>query len=306
MDKRNPILVTGAHRSGTTWVGKMISACPEVCYIHEPFNVQYPPPIGICGVRFPRWFTYVTDENGAAYEEPIKRMVSFQYNFLKAVRSRRRVDRTLGEFRRFLKHRYLSHIALLKDPIALFSAEWLAKTFRMNLIILIRHPAAITSSLKELNWRFSFSPFLQQPLLMRDHLYRFEAEMIDQENNPNRNVVDEAILLYKIIHHMIIKYRRCHKDWIFIRHEDISREPIANFKYVFQRLRLDFTSSVRKVIEEHTDCSNPSDPDDRFYLKRNSRQNIWNWKKRLSESEIREIKEKTESIWRTFYSDAEW
>ena len=33
-----PILVTGAHRSGTTWVGKMLALAPGVAYVHEPFN----------------------------------------------------------------------------------------------------------------------------------------------------------------------------------------------------------------------------------------------------------------------------
>ena len=35
---RRPILVTGSHRSGTTWVGKTIALSPSVTYIGEPFN----------------------------------------------------------------------------------------------------------------------------------------------------------------------------------------------------------------------------------------------------------------------------
>ena len=34
-----PILVTGAHRSGTTWVGRMLCASGEAHYVSEPFNV---------------------------------------------------------------------------------------------------------------------------------------------------------------------------------------------------------------------------------------------------------------------------
>jgi hypothetical protein len=33
-----PILVTGAHRSGTTWVGTSLGKSRHVCYMHEPFN----------------------------------------------------------------------------------------------------------------------------------------------------------------------------------------------------------------------------------------------------------------------------
>ena len=37
-----PILVTGAHRSGTTWVGKMLALAPGVAYLHEPFSPTHP------------------------------------------------------------------------------------------------------------------------------------------------------------------------------------------------------------------------------------------------------------------------
>ena len=36
-----PLLVTGCPRSGTTWVGKMMSKCKNTAYLHEPFNIAY-------------------------------------------------------------------------------------------------------------------------------------------------------------------------------------------------------------------------------------------------------------------------
>src|SRR4029453_10926731 len=59
--RRRPLLVTGAHRSGTTWVGRMIDLSPEGGYINEPFNPHHQP--GICGCRFPLWFQYVNRDN---------------------------------------------------------------------------------------------------------------------------------------------------------------------------------------------------------------------------------------------------
>ena len=35
---RIPILVTGSHKAGTTWVGEMLAASRRVGYISEPFN----------------------------------------------------------------------------------------------------------------------------------------------------------------------------------------------------------------------------------------------------------------------------
>jgi hypothetical protein len=35
---KKPILVTGSHRSGTTWAGQMVAAAPHTAYIHKPLN----------------------------------------------------------------------------------------------------------------------------------------------------------------------------------------------------------------------------------------------------------------------------
>ena len=65
-----PILVSGAHRSGTTWVGRML-ASPQVAYISEPLNVWHRP--GVLSARVKNWYQYICDENEtdylAAFEE---------------------------------------------------------------------------------------------------------------------------------------------------------------------------------------------------------------------------------------------
>jgi hypothetical protein len=34
------ILISGSHRSGSTWTGKVISQSNSVRYVHEPFNID--------------------------------------------------------------------------------------------------------------------------------------------------------------------------------------------------------------------------------------------------------------------------
>lgn len=58
---KKPILVTGSHRSGSTWVGRMLALSPSVGYIHEPFNIRHRH--GICKAHFEYWFQYICDEN---------------------------------------------------------------------------------------------------------------------------------------------------------------------------------------------------------------------------------------------------
>jgi hypothetical protein len=57
MTSARPIVVTGTHRAGTTWVGEMISKSPEVTYIHEPFNYPLWPQCPLT-----RHFSYITEQ----------------------------------------------------------------------------------------------------------------------------------------------------------------------------------------------------------------------------------------------------
>ena len=307
MDCLRPILVTGSHRSGTTWVGRMLAATPQVGYIHEPFNLMHHP--GICTAPFSYWFTYITEENEAAYFEPLKQTLAFRFSFgaeLPALRTPRQAGRMVKNYTNFTRYRLRHAVPLMKDPIALFSSEWLAKRFDMNVVVLIRHPAAFTSSIRRLNWTHDFSHFLAQPLLMRDYLAPFEAD-IRAFAEKEHDIFEQATLLWRIIHHLIIQYQEKHKDWVFLRHEDISEDPLHHFEYLYKRMNLTFTGKVKQVIEEYSSEDNPVDVSKGHTLvKRNSKSNIKSWKKKFSGDELTRLRNEVEEISQKFYSDADW
>lgn len=309
MTSNRPILVTGAHRSGTTWVGRIITACPTIVYIHEPFNIRHD--IGICGARFDYWFTYVSEQNEQDFYRHIKKTINFRYNLagkLKTIRTPRDLHNTIKEYIRLLKYRFSYVRPLLKDPIAIFSAEWLASRFDADVAVLIRHPAAFAGSLKVKNWTHPFSHFLKQPLLMKDHLYPFEAE-IKKFAEEGHDIIDQAILLWRLIHYMIKKFKEKHHDWIFIRHEDLSRDPLNGFRTLFSKLDLDFSQHVVDVIKWHSSHSDSTHlgADDRFIsLQRDSISNIRAWETRLTDTEVERIKTQVQDISKEFYSEPDW
>jgi hypothetical protein len=302
-----PILVTGSHRSGSTWVGRMMAKAPKIAYIHEPFHIHHRK--GICGAEFKYWFTYISAENESFYYKDIEKTIKFEYNLsaaLKAKKLQKDLWYTLRDYFKFMVFRSFNFRPLIKDPIALFSAEWLASAFDMDVIVLIRHPAAFAGSLKRLNWRHPFSDFLAQPLIMKDHLYPFENEL-KMFSDKKYDIIDQAILLWKMICHVIIKYKTKHSGWIFLRHEDISQNPSKSFESLFKKLNIHFSGKVRRAIIEHTHNFNPSEaPAGGDSLKRNSKSNIYNWKNRLTKSEIERIRESINDVSGVFYSDKDW
>jgi len=309
MNGKRPILVTGSHRSGTTWVGKMLALSPNIFYIHEPFNPLTRP--GICAARFPRAFTYITRENATLYEDSLRATLERRYSFRnewKTFRAPRDIGRMMRDSFLFSRSRSRNDRPLMKDPLALFSAEWLAETFDMQVVVMIRHPAAFVASLKNKDWRFDFNNFLEQPLLMRDHLSPFE-EAIRGQVAGGGSLIDQAILLWRIIHQTILGFRERHSDWVFLRHEDLSREPAAGFEFLFSQLNLNFLDEVRATITRHTSDANPavaSGDTSVFEVRRDSRANIFGWKKRLSEEAVDRVRTRLADIWPRLYSEQDW
>ncbi|ORW35541.1 hypothetical protein AWB89_03160 [Mycobacterium paraense] len=196
----------------------------------------------------------------------------------------------------------------MKDPLAVFSAPWLAHHFDMNVVVMIRHPVAFCSSLKVLNWKFDFNNFVRQPELMRETRLRDFASDIRYYAENEQDIILQGALLWNCIYTVINQYRMRYPGWLFLKHEELSMDPVESFRKVYAELGLEFLPNVRTAIEEGSGEQNPSQPvtGDEFSLKRNSKANILNWKTRLSDREILTIKERTSDVSRLFYSDLGW
>lgn len=305
---RHPILVTGSHRSGSTWVGKTIAAASGVCYIHEPFNLNY----GFETCSFladaQYWYRYVDNASMAEFERAFSDVINYRFPIRANLRSSqniRDIGRIFWRASRCRQRQVLRPRPLIKDPFALFSAEWLAKTFDMDVIVLIRHPAAFTSSVIKAKWTHPFEHFLAQPELMERFLSPYEREIRSYVEQP-RSIIEQAILLWRIIHHVIRIYRDRHPNWYFARHMDLSLEPVEEFETMCQWVDIPFTPDLRSYIIEQTNASNPVETNQLYELNRNSRKNVYSWKTRLSESQIRKIRDETLDLWPAFYSEKDW
>lgn len=305
-----PVLITGATRSGTTWVGRMLASSSQFYYIHEPFNPDYPPGSGICNVRFKHHQTYITEDNEKKYYKPIKRMIEGRYDTSAAIlacRSTNALKRVWSQRTSFLRYRRQHCLPLIKDPIALMSAGWLGRRFDINVIVMIRHPAACVASMKRFNWGFDPSRWaLSQPLLLRDYLSPFEDELKLLRDSTS-DIVDQCALLWKVVYSVVLKYKKNYPDWVFLKHEDIAHDPLVQFEKLFRTLGLDFTNELQERILEYSNESNPSHSKrNEMLIKLNSKKTVSHWKSCLSGQEIARIKKTVGEISKLYYSDSDW
>jgi hypothetical protein len=303
--RHKPILVTGSHRSGSTWVGKMIACHPRVVYLSEPLHRERPH----CPSK--HWFHHVTAADEAQFLAYLRQPLAFRQPWWEDVERNRRagvgVAGTVLLRLECLRRRWRGYRMLLKDPMALFSAEWLAKHFAADVLVLIRHPAAFVSSLKRLDWHFGLDEFLRQPALLDGYLQPFVREIRRHAANPP-DLIDQAILMWRIFHHVIRQYQQTHPEWIFERHEDLALQPVEGFRAIYDRLGLTWGEKVRRTIEEHSSSENPSEAAEKVVhqLKRDSKASIWNWMHRLSPDEVLRVRRGTEDVAGYFYGEADW
>ncbi|HLO33104.1 MAG TPA: sulfotransferase [Anaerolineales bacterium] len=301
-----PILVTGTHRSGTTWVGKMLAADALTAYISEPLNVLHRP--GVFHAKVPCWYQYICEDNQSEYLSAFEELLEFDYRLwdeIRSLRSRKDFLRMGRDFLIFYNGLMRGQRALLKDPFAVFSTAWFAKKLNCKIVITVRHPAAFASSLKRLNWPFDFKDLLNQPLLMRDHL---EADREQIQSIQADDVIGQSALLWKLIYRSVHATHELHPDFMIVRHEDLSRDPVPRYRELYSSLGLEFTPRVEKTILNSSSSENPIELSRKkvHAVKLDSRANLKNWKKRLTAEEVDRIREMTAEVSPLYYSDTEW
>lgn len=308
MGAHSPILVTGAHRTGTTWAGKMLAAAPGVGYISEPLNRLHRP--GVLRLPVAHWYTYICEDNQSEFLKPLRETLAFRYHTaaeLRSLRSRKDVLRMGRDWSSFLRGRLGGQRPLIKDPFAVFSAGWFARALGCRVVITVRHPAGFASSLKRLGWQFDFADLLAQPLLMRDWLEPYRSEMEAAQARPE-DLFGQAGLLWRMIYAAVSRVQDDHPDFLVVRHEDLSLDPVGGYRRLYRTLGLAFTPRVEQTIHRSTGAGNPAErPSEAIYTTRlDSRLNLDNWKRRLEPGEIERLRRLTEPVAGRFYDEETW
>jgi len=285
----------------------MLDLSPRVGYINEPFNPTHQP--GICSCVFPRWYQYVHDGNARDYVPGLAATVRFRYDL--AAQLRRRPGRTsmealLRDSWNFTLARMRHARPLLKDPIAVFSSDWLARTFGAVVVVLVRHPAAFAASVKRLSWTFPFQDLLAQDALMRDHLAGFKDELHDRAAGP-RDPVDDATLMWRLVHSVLFRFGHEHPEWLFIRQEDLARQPAEGFSQLFDRLDLPHDDRIERTIgwyssgrlEEEAGAAEGD-------IRRHSEDTTRRWRERLTSEEQARVRSACASLASRFYVEDDW
>jgi len=118
-----------------------------------------------------------------------------------------------------------------------------------------------------------------------------------------------ASVLWRLLHRAILHYREAHPNWIFLRHEDLSHDPIGQFTRVFSELDMPFTDRTEAFLEStskgnHQDFIHQRTPTN--IVARDTHSHVKVWKDRLTPEEIAQIRDLTKGVADEFYGDEGW
>ena len=288
------IFITGAHRTGTTWVAKMM-ALPGLWYIHEPFN----PNKGL----WPEHFSYVSDGSGELDADALMDDL---------LRGRHRVtihdpwtEHWLMPLRLFPQP---VNRVLIKDPIACLMSEYLTRRYDLQTLVLFRHPCGFVSSLLRLGWPCTppIRQFLACQPLMQDWLEPYREALVSASTEEG---AEAAAVIYaclcKALWGYVERNERCMTPLSF---EDLCASPEERFKELFRRLGLPYDEGVR---QRHHDLSLVVPPGHHGHrthdVRRNSADMAQRWRHELKSDDIEIVRHTWESFGVPLYTDgADW
>lgn len=272
---KNWIFVSGAVRTGTTFVGRVLSLPLEVDYLHEPYN-QLRSRLSDPGAR-PYVRLSLDTEEMRFYDEFTQRLFKYDIQLPNYIpendvwfkKISKEIIGSRGPFYlRLAKLNIFHRSAVIKDPIALFLSEYLYNNFHVKPVILVKHPISFVVSLKRRNWWRSPQEFSSQNDLLKDYF----SDELDYFNRTWSNPIEAAAAYWRILYKVAFNQSRKYSDWQIVKHEDMSIDPVSCFKDLYEVLNLPWSNSIEKKITVMTSASRSegSEPGRIHSLRRNS------------------------------------
>ena len=306
----NWVLVTGVIRSGTTFIGKILSLPLEVDYIHEPFNTG-------CGMPgMDRRYRYVrpsldTTEMQRLHDRTTDLLdydVSLQTVYYGDDPWYRNLAKWLvgsrGPFYlRLAKANPFHTAAVLKDPTASMMAKYLHERFEVRPVVVIRHPVSLVASFRRLDWWPTAEKLLEQPALVRDHLDAKTTSVPSADPDLPDHMAD-ACHHWCLVNQVLLDWADTY-DWRIVRHETLCASPLETFHRLYDDLDLPWSERVQLKIQELTTAASPTaDNNDVQDFQRDSEGIFETRLRSVSPSHRRAIFELTRDVALRVYSEA--
>jgi len=294
------IVVTGMHRSGTTFVGEILKRYNNTSLIHEPFNREY----GLKGLDS----VYACDLNNDHYNFSLLMLNNLLKGNAKYVRKAQgdsfpkaiarfvaggntSVDTKRYRFKRLFNQKLMP---VIKDPFLVLLTRMLLNN-DFGVIIIIRHPAAVWNSLLRMGWKLDVST------LGCSNLFAADSKVSSIPDLQSQSEVVKFCALWRVIYSYVVALGD-HPRLYKITHEEICNNPQQFLNQLSNRYRLLPSRSLLPFIDKSMNSHLVSITGNQLHaFNRDSQQLSTAWIGALSENDEMTIRELTGDLVEKIY-----
>lgn len=290
LEKDPPIYIVGLPRSGTSWFTKVLNTAPGIKNFHEPFNPDHVPEAGSYWMKYLR-----ADDEDQEFAKFCRDA------FAGRIQGKAFTDKLSRPYRMFNGKLYwLPGRVMVKDVHSCMSLEWVDAHIKPIIIIVMRHPCAVAASWLRLYEQKkamrSLYRLLEQPRLMEHYLKPFEHLLRN-----DTGFLQQIGAYWGASYYVMLQQKKQHPDWILVQHEKLCQDPVEEYRKLFARLNLPWTTKTDNFLQ----ISTTQESCEPYAIRRISAQEADKWKKELDISQIEQVNQFLRPFEIPFYSDSD-
>ena len=254
-EPRQPIVVAGSGRSGTTWISSVLAECQDAVPTFEPLNGRrvagvpltpgfpdcpgYYLPAARCHAAWQAFFRKLFDGDISCCwtRQDWKQTAGFAQHLPLSSRLCYYVAR-----KRYEKRAALARSHIIKTIRANLLLGWLVRHFAARVIFVIRHPCAVVASRLHHRWSASLEGIRCQPTLIEDYLQPMRPYIDRADGDVERLAVLWCV--ENLVPLRLPRPARMTMHW----YESFERSPQSEFARLFQTARLEPTVSAERAM----------------------------------------------------------
>jgi len=262
-DIRNTVVVTGCPRSGTTWLGEIVSAVPGYRMLYEPLDMNRHPKSRAMGLG---WRPYIAP--GTDWPEAEA--------FLRYVLTGQLLDRSTT-VHLSLAQVFMRRAWVIKSVRASAILKWMTEKFPIRTpILLIRHPCAVVASQMRSGRQIVHLPLQVNPVFAAA-FPRFVEYLGSLKNQ------EEARAAWWCMHYYPPLSLPKPHPWVLVTYESMVRQGEAELQRIFNALGIEISDDAVKHLRV------PSATTKRWSNVLSGKDPLVGWTENLTQAQVKRI-----------------
>lgn len=277
VDYTTNIVLFGSGRSGTTWLGEVLSAQEGVTLIDEPLKLSNSYRVQSLG--FTGWGQYIPEYEknwGAAHKYFQDLLTGREFN----------PNHVLNHNKNIFDI-FFTKVWLFKFIRAHFLMPWLLNNFEVRKpIFIIRNPySVIASQMQHVGWGLGKQLKFDKPILVPNSRYYKEFYAHYQERFSKIQRLEELLALRWVMENeFVVNHPYHNKKWHTITYEDLYLNPCLEINKIQQACGINLSKNILDNLFKPSKSA-------KFEMSfKDKEKQLIKWKRQLSEQQITLIK----------------